>query len=168
MTLAPRAALGLLALVFLLVGCASAPKTTGPVDAVNGPWTGRLALQVEDQPGQSFSAGFELKGNAQTGELTLYSPLGGTVGVLTWQPGSATLRANGQIRQFDSVDQLVTHVTGSAIPVAALFDWIRGIDAAVAGWRADLSQAQQGRISAKRLEPPPKADLRVVLELAQP
>ena len=147
-----------------LTGCASPPRAAGPVDPVSGPWSGRLALQVEDQASQSFSASFELKGSARSGELTLFSPLGGTLAVLAWVPGVATLNSNGQTRQFDSVDTLVGHVTGSAIPVAALFDWLRGIDTRVAGWRADLSQLAQGRVAAKRLEPLPQADLRVVLE----
>jgi outer membrane lipoprotein LolB len=148
----------------LLAGCASPPRTAGPTDPVTGPWSGRLALQVEDQASKSFSASFELKGTARSGELALFSPLGGTLAVLAWQPGVATLNSNGQARQFESVDSLVVHVTGSAIPVAALFDWLRGIDTPVPGWRADLSQLADGRVAAKRLEPPPQADLRLVLE----
>ena len=154
----------LVAALFLFAGCASAPKPAGPVDAVNGPWSGRLALQVEDKPEQSFSAGFELKGAARAGELTLFSPLGGTLAELVWQPESATLRANGDTRQFESVDALIGHVTGTAIPVAALFDWLKGVNTSVAGWRADLSQLAQGRLAARRLQPVPQADLRVVLE----
>src|SRR5687768_10237381 len=84
----------------LLAGCASPPRTAGPADPVTGPWSGRLALQVEDQASQSFSASFELKGTARSGELALFSPLGGTLAVLAWQPGVATLNANGQARQF--------------------------------------------------------------------
>ena len=148
----------------LLAGCASPPRATGPVDPMTGPWSGRLALQVQDQASQSFSASFELKGTARSGELALFSPLGGTLAVLTWQPGAATLKSSGQSSQFDSVDALMAHVTGSAIPVAALFDWLRGIDTPVPGWHADLSQLAQGRVAAKRLEPTPEADLRLVLE----
>lgn len=148
----------------LLAGCASPPRAAGPVDPVSGPWNGRMALQVQDQASQSFSASFELKGSARSGELALFSPLGGILAVLAWQPGTATLNANGQTRQFESVDALVAHVTGSAIPVAALFDWLRGVDTPVPGWRADLSQLGQGRVAARRLQPPPEADLRVVLE----
>lgn len=123
-----------------------------------------MALQVEDRPSESFSAGFELKGSAAAGELALVSPLGGTLGLLAWQPGSATLRAGGQVRQFNSVELLIAHVTGSTIPLAALFDWLQGVDTAVPGWRADLSQVSQGRVTARRLDPPPQADLRVVFE----
>jgi outer membrane lipoprotein LolB len=151
-------------LLVVLAGCATPPKPTGPVTADTGPWSGRLALQVEDKPGDSFSAGFELKGNARQGELTLYSPLGGTLAALAWDAGSATLRTGNETRQFPSLDSLVAHVTGAAIPVAALFDWLRGIDARVPGWRPDLSQLAQGRLSAKRVEPRPEADLRLVLE----
>ena len=50
------------------------------------------------------------------------------------------------------------------IPVAALFDWLRGIDTPVAGWRADLSQLGAGTAGgAAPASPPPEADLRVVL-----
>ena len=67
-------------------------------------------------------------------------------------PGRAGLGArarprcarNGQTREFDSVDALVAHATGAAIPVAALFDWLRGIDTPVPGWQADLSQLAAG------------------------
>jgi outer membrane lipoprotein LolB len=151
-------------LLTLLAGCATPPRPAGPVDTVNGPWSGRLALQVEDKPGQSFSAGFELKGNAQAGELSLFSPLGATLAMLSWQPGTAKLRSGAETREFPSVETLVAHVTGEAIPIAALFDWLRGIDTPAGGWRADLTQLSQGRLAAKRLEPPPQADLRVALE----
>ena len=123
-----------------------------------------MALQVEDNQSQSFSAGFELKGSARAGELTLFNPLGGTLAALSWSPGSATLLGNGEPRQFDSVDALVAHATGAAIPVAALFDWLRGTNTPVPGWQADLSQLEAGRLRAQRTQPPPPADLRVVLD----
>jgi outer membrane lipoprotein LolB len=153
-----------LLLAFLAAGCASPPRATPASDVAAGPWSGRLALQVEGNQSQSFSAGFELKGNPQSGELTLSSPLGGTFAILTWAPGSATLRSGGQTREFESVDALVAHATGSTIPVAALFDWLRGTPTAVAGWQADLSLLGQGRLAARRTEPTPVADLRVALD----
>jgi outer membrane lipoprotein LolB len=152
-----------LAAALLAGGCAT-PPPAAPPDTHAGPWSGRLALQVEDNQSQSFSAGFQLKGNARAGELALFNPLGGTLAVLSWGPGSATLRNNGQNREFESVDALVAHATGSAIPVAALFDWLRGTNTPVPGWQADLSQLGQGRLRAQRLQPPPPADLRVILD----
>ncbi|MEO5669128.1 MAG: outer membrane lipoprotein LolB [Ramlibacter sp.] len=156
----------LLALALMLGGCATKAPAAATVaePAGAGPWSGRLALQVEDNQSQSFSAGFELKGTAETGELALLSPLGGTLARLAWSPKSATLQANGQTREFESVDALVTQATGSAIPVAALFDWLRGVQTPVAGWQADLSQIGSGKLRAERLAPPPRADLRVALD----
>ncbi|MES3004273.1 MAG: outer membrane lipoprotein LolB [Pseudomonadota bacterium] len=151
-------------LAIMLAGCASPPRTERPVSADSGPWSGRLALQVEGNQSQSFAAGFELKGNAATGELTLTNPLGGTLAVLDWAPGRAVLRNGGQPRQFESVDALVASATGSSIPVAALFDWLRGTNTPVPGWQADLSQLPQGRLQARRTQPQPEADLRIALE----
>jgi outer membrane lipoprotein LolB len=165
MSVRARCARWLLAFaVALTAGCAIPPKTTLPADTASGPWSGRLALQVEDNQSQSFSAGFELKGSPRAGELSLFTPIGGTLAVLAWTPESAMLRSNGKTRNFESVESLVTHATGAAIPVAALFDWLRGINTPVAGWQADLSLLGQGRLRARRLEPPPQADLRVVLD----
>ena len=163
MTVLSRCGAWILACSLLLGGCATAPKPA-PTDAAANIWSGRLALQVQDRPGDSFSAGFELRGTALAGELTLYTPMGGALAVLSWQPGQATLRSGGQVREFASADALVAQATGSPIPLAALFDWLNGIEANVPGWRADLSQLADGRVTAKRFDPLPEADLRVVLE----
>jgi outer membrane lipoprotein LolB len=154
----------LVAAAFWLGGCASTPRGAEPADPTAGPWSGRLALRVADRPDQSFSAAFELRGQAPAGVLTLYTPLGGTAAVLSWAPGTATLNANGEVRQYESVDALVAQATGSPLPVAALFDWLAGRNVAVPGWQADLSLLGEGRLRAQRLAPPPEADLRVVLD----
>jgi outer membrane lipoprotein LolB len=160
-----RAAVGLLsAAILFLSGCAQPARQPAANEAATGVWSGRLALQVEDQPSQSFAAGFELRGRADAGELTLYNPLGGTLAALTWAPGSATMRSGGQVRQFDSIDALVAGATGTAIPVASLFDWLSGSNTPVPGWEADLSQLAQGRLRARRVAPAPAADLRVALD----
>jgi outer membrane lipoprotein LolB len=147
-----------------LAGCANPPVAKVPGDVTASSWSGRLALQVAENQSQSFSAGFELKGNAREGELTLFSPIGGTLAQLSWAPGSAALNNGGQVRQFESLDALVTHATGSAIPVAALFDWLRGVNTPVPGWQADLAQIGQGRLHARRIQPTPEADLRVAFD----
>ena len=150
-------------LLLVLAGCASAPRTPPPAEPVAA-WSGRLALQVADEPSQSFSAVFDLRGSARAGELTLSNPIGGTLAVLSWTPDSASLRNNGQTHEFHSVDDLVRKATGSDIPVAALFDWLRGVPTAVPGWQPDLSQLAEGRISASRVEPAPQASLRVAID----
>ena len=147
-------------LVLLLCACAIPPRT--PAVAGVQVWTGRLALAVEGQASQSFSAGFELKGAPENGELTLYNPLGGTLAVLAWSPGTATLRAGGTTRQFTSLEALAQEATGAPLPVAALFDWLAGKATPIEGWEADLSQVADGRLRARRNAPPPVADLRVV------
>ena len=164
MTAGRRRAGWLLLAGLALAGCAPLVPLQPPGAWPGGPWSGRLALQVEGRQDQSFSASFELKGKAEAGELALYSPLGTTLAVLQWLPGTAVLKANGQTQQFESLDVLSGQVTGAAIPVAALFDWLAGANTPVAGWQADLSELEQGRVRARRTEPPPAAELRVVLD----
>jgi outer membrane lipoprotein LolB len=133
-------------------------------------WTGRISLQVQSETAQSetaqsFSAGFELKGRPERGELTLISPLGNVLGVLRWSPGEAVLDSGNQkIQHFASVDELMAQATGAAVPLSALFAWLQGDNASVSGWSADLSRRSEGRISARRAQPLPQADLRVVLD----
>jgi len=149
--------------LLLLSGCAQLPRQA-PAEVAANAWSGRLALQVPDDPAQSFSAGFELRGTAVAGELTLLTPLGSTAAQLRWLPGSATLRSGGQERRFESLDALVAGATGTSLPVSALFDWLQGTPTPVPGWQPDLTQLPQGRLRAQRSDPPPVADLRVVLE----
>ena len=115
-------------------------------------------------PAQSFSASFELQGNAQTGELLLFSPLGTTVAELSWTAKTASLRANGETRSFNSLGELLKQATGTEIPVASLFAWMAGDNAATPGWLADLSQHALGRVVARRSDPPPAVELRLVIE----
>jgi outer membrane lipoprotein LolB len=150
---------------FFLAGCAQLPRAAAPGGLKSELWTGRISLQVQGEPVQSFSASFELKGRAERGELSLISPLGNVLGVLRWSPGEALLDSgNGKVQRFASVDELMAQATGAAVPLGALFAWLQGDNAAASGWSADLSRYQDGRISAKRTEPAPQADLRVVLD----
>jgi outer membrane lipoprotein LolB len=151
--------LALVALLAALAGCATPRTATAPGVQV---WAGRLALNVQGTA--PFSAAFELKGAPQAGELTLFTPLGGTAGVLAWAPGSATLRTGDGTRQFESLAALAQEVTGTALPIAALFDWLAGRATVVPGWEVDVSQLGEGRLRAQRQDPPPLADLRLVLE----
>jgi outer membrane lipoprotein LolB len=152
---------GLLLCITLVTACAHIRHDAPGSGAF---WSGRLAVQVDTQSAQSFSASFELKGAPDQGEFTLFNPLGGTVARLEWQPGTAALHARGEVRQFNSLEALVTEATGAPLPLAALFDWLRGNNTPVPGWQADLSRLDDGRLTALRNQPLPTATLRVVLD----
>lgn len=150
--------------MLFLSGCSVPIRTSlDPQDGIQ-PWRGRLAIRVLSEQPQSFSAGFELAGNAATGELILYTPLGSTAAALSWSSGSATMRANGEVKNFSSLEALVKQALGVEVPVSALFAWLGGTNMAVPGWSADLSQHELGRVTARRMAPAPLAELRVVLE----
>lgn len=154
----------LLLAIFLIAGCAQSPLAPGPYGTEHQAWRGRLAVRIDSQEPQSFSASFDLIGQAQAGELILSGPLGSTAAHLVWTPESATLRSNGSVRQFNSLHELATQATGTALPIAALFDWLAGRDVVAAGWQADLSQLANGRLTARRTQPEPAAELRLILE----
>lgn len=153
-----------LALYLAVVGCALPPKVGSLKLEDTSVWRGRLAVRVEGPSPQSFSAGFELTGSASAGEMTLFTPLGGTVAVLAWSAQHATMRVNGQTQHFRSLNGLINQAVGTEIPVLALFAWLAGDTMAIEGWSPDLSQRANGRISAKRLTPVPSVELRVVLD----
>ncbi len=166
---------GLLIAIFLIAGCAHPVRDSGPnyqETPVNTSWRGRLALKVDSElaqlpdqaRGQSFFAGFELTGNAQAGELALFSPLGSTLATLSWSPTSGQLRTGAETRQFESLGAMVRQATGTEIPVASLFSWLAGHNVAVPGWQADLSQHAEGRLVARRNDPLPVVELRLVVE----
>lgn len=160
-------AAGLLGAVSLLLnGCAQPivrpPATDGQVQSY---WRGRLALRVDNSPEPtSFFASFELSGQPRAGELMLSTPLGTTVAQLRWSPELALLRNNGQTRAFDTLDALAAEATGTAIPIAALFEWLQGRAATADGWQADLTQLDAGRLVARRSQPAPAAELRLIIE----
>lgn len=154
--------------VFFAAGCAAPQHASVSNPSEISSWRGRLAVRVEaeqpDAQAQSFSASFELTGTPLTGELALYTPLGSTAAALSWSSGTAQMRANGDVRQFESLEDLIRQAVGTDIPVVALFAWLAGDNMNVNGWRADLSQHANGRITARRTEPAPIAELRLVLE----
>ncbi len=154
---------GLLIATIFIAGCAHSTGSTRKTDTNNSFWTGRISLQVHSEPPQAFFAGFELSGNPAQGELMLNSPLGNSLAVLRWSPREAVLDSDNQIQRFASVDELIEKVTGAAVPLQALFDWLGGKNTALGGWSADLTQQAAGRISASRATPQPRTDLRIVL-----
>lgn len=143
-----------------LAGCAQ-PMPSAPVE--ENSWNGRIALQIDGQASQSFSAMFELRGTAQAGGLVLLSPFGNRIAQLDWKDGHAQLVSGLDTRTSDSLDTLLQDVTGTRIPVTALFNWLKGTQASATGWQADLTGIADGRLTARRDDPQPTATLRIAL-----
>lgn len=161
-----RSGAGTLVLVcaMALAACSTPPVRTGP-DLLSG----RLSVQVEGQPERSLSADFELDGSAERGALRLSGPLGTTAAMARWAPGEAVLTTSqGETREPD-LDTLATRALGEAVPMAALFDWLRGRPWPGAphqprrdggtgfeqlGWQVALERHGSGLVEARRLAPP--------------
>jgi outer membrane lipoprotein LolB len=161
----------LLFTINLIAACAVNTRTTGQNDnkndinrVISGPITGRISLLVQSEPVQSFAGSFELLGSADTGSLTLLTPLGSTAAVLRWSPGLAQLDDGSKSQNYPSVAAMMLRTTGAAVPIEALFAWLRGQTAEVTGWQANLSRYREGRISAQRNDPAPPAQLRIALD----
>ncbi len=161
-----------------LAGCAALPPPeTGAI-------AGRLVLQVEahqHRPAQSLSAGFDLRGNAEHGELRLSTPLGTTLAAAYWGPDEARWVTPQGERRFDDLDALSHDAFGESLPLRALPDWLHGRPWAGAaepaqplqpgpgfvqlGWTIDLARFDAGQLLAWRAGPP-GVRLRVVLDTA--
>lgn len=142
----------------MLLGCA-APR---PVVTSGPHWNGRLSVRIDSEPVQSLTAGFDLQGTQESGELMLFTPLGSTAAVLSWTPQSATLASQGEVKRFASLRAMVRHAVGADLPVSAVFTWLQGRPSDEAGWSADLSGYPE-RITARRDAPQPATELRLIL-----
>jgi outer membrane lipoprotein LolB len=162
-----------------LTACAGVPR--GPDASAGESLSGRLAVRVDAGPGseaRSMSAAFELQGRPDAGELNLATPLGTTLGQARWTPGRVELVTPQGSTAYPDLDTLTRELLGESLPVAALFDWLRGrpwpgapsLPAASAtpgfsqlGWAVDLSGFDAAAISAVR-ERAPAVTVRVRLD----
>jgi outer membrane lipoprotein LolB len=171
----PLGRVGPVGLLGLLGACATAP----PIDAPA--FSGRIAIQVaagNNAPARQASVSFELRGDAQRGELDLSGPLGATLARARWQPGRAELIGPDGPVTFSDLDSLATQAFGEPLPLAAMFYWLRGRpwpDAAHSivdggfvqvGWQVDLGGFSTGLVVARRAATPaaPTTTLRVRLD----
>lgn len=160
----------LLFATFLVAGCTLQTRANNQNTYEQPSWHGRLAMQVDADPDspvskrQSFSAGFELMGAPDTGELRLFTPLGNTVAAIRWTYQSAVLEVRGDIRNYSNLEELTQDVLGASVPVPALFSWVQGQEMAAPGWQLDLSEFAQGKVIVERVSPLPLAHLRLILE----
>jgi len=154
---------GLLAAAVLLgalSGCAGLQNAQRPPELA-----GRLAVRVDAfalAPGRSFSADFDLRGNAERGTLRLSGPLGATLAEVQWQPGRAELSDAQGTRAYSTLDAMTRELFGEALPLVALIDWLRGrpwdgapsiqLDGGFEqlGWRVGLDGFADGLLVASR------------------
>jgi outer membrane lipoprotein LolB len=147
--------------LLVLTGCATQrPPPANPAAF----WSGRLALQLQSTPPQNWSTGFELQGSASQGQLLLLSPIGTTLARLSWTPQQAQLEQGQDKTESTSLQSLSQRLTGTNLPIAALFDWLAGQATPVSGWQVDLSAHPLDRLTARRTTPEPKAVLRILLD----
>jgi outer membrane lipoprotein LolB len=155
--------------VALLAGCATvAPPPAAPGETL----TGRIAVQIDayaGAPARALNAAFELQGDAHAGRLDLATPLGTVLAQARWLAGQARLVTPQGTTQFDDLDALTREMLGESLPVAALFDWLRGRPwpgapstlataagpgFAQLGWDVDLARFDESFVAARRIEPP--------------
>ncbi len=153
-----------LVVALLLSACASPGKRSAATSEATNAWSGRISLQVQSDPPQQMNASFELQGLAHAGQLDLFSPLGTTLASLQWTPEGAQLQQGDQRQHFASIATLTKHVTGAPLPMAELFDWLRGVDTPVTGWQTDVSQLSSGWLIATRTSPSPTVQLKIKLD----
>jgi outer membrane lipoprotein LolB len=165
-----RAGTAALVAALALAACASVPQGAPPAGEA---LSGRLAVRVDGGDGvapRSENAAFELQGSPQAGRLNLSTPLGSVIAQARWSPGSVMLATPQGERSFADLDALTREVLGESVPVAALFDWLRGRpwpgaastgSAAPAepgfsqlGWAVSLARFDEGWVVARRERAP--------------
>jgi outer membrane lipoprotein LolB len=150
----------------LLSACASLTKPHAEGAQV---LSGRLSVRVDSDPVRALSAAFELSGDATSGALVLSSALGATMAQARWSPGEAVLETPGNRANYPDLDTLAEQALGERVPLAALFDWLRGRPWAGApsqalesgepgfrqlGWRVALARYAEGWVEARRDQAP--------------
>lgn len=125
-----RTALLLAFTASLALGACTVMPRAGDASAPPGSTlSGRMSVRVEGTDGataSSVSAAFELQGNAEAGTLNLATPLGSVLAQARWSPGSVLLTTPQGESRFSDLDALTREVLGEPLPIAALFDWLKG------------------------------------------
>ena len=162
----------------LLAGCATLPPPVEPASSQT--LAGRLTVKVDATPtteARNVSAAFELQGSPQQGRLDLSTPLGTILAQARWAPGKVVLANSQGETRFADLDALTREVLGESLPVAALFDWLRGRPWPGAaskpntggagftqlGWVVSLARLDEGWVAAQR-DLAPAVTVRVKLD----
>ncbi len=180
-------ALAALAACLTLAACATNPQggaslemsLAKPSTPTTVPVSGRLSIRVHEPATGRRDGGsmlFEIEGDPDQGQLSLRTPLGTSLASVRWSPaGAESLSSQGR-HTGAHLDDLAGAITGQALPLAALMQWIQarpwprephlplpdGFEQM--GWRISLSAWDQGVITARRPARPGVAgDLEIVV-----
>jgi outer membrane lipoprotein LolB len=159
-----------------LAGCANVPRGEAPLGGDT--LAGRLSIRIDEEmaPARSLTAGFELRGDPRAGRLELSTPLGSVLAQARWSPTRVVLATPRGETEFTDLDALTREVLGESLPVAALFDWLRGRPWPGApsrpvtggfeqlGWTVDLSRFDEALVAARRADPLPVTTVRIKLD----
>ena len=168
---AARSVLLVVATAWLLAACSTLAPASAPIggDALSG----RIVVRVDGidgTPPRSTTASFDLRGDPAAGRLDLSTPLGTVMARARWARGEVVLATSDGETRFEDLDALTTEVLGESLPVAALFDWLRGRPWPGApstpntapgetgfeqlGWSVGLAQFGEGWVTARRQRAP--------------
>lgn len=144
-------------------------RTPPPADLLSG----RLSVRVDargNEPAQAVNASFELLGDARDGGLNLSTPFGSTLAQARWGRGEVLLKTSQGQSRYADLDALTRDALGVELPVAALYDWLRGrpwpgapsqpsvtpgdLGFEQLGWVVDLARFDEAWVSARREQPP--------------
>jgi len=131
----------ILCISFLLIGCATTPMATAPLNQKIS-WQARQAqlAQVQNFQAQGMigiryqqraeSANVTLTQTGENYDVELYGPLGADRVVLIGSPGQVTLKtSDGNITHAKTPEILLQQRLGWSLPINNLYYWLRGLPA---------------------------------------
>ncbi len=127
---------------------------------------GTTNTQPRRQPARQLERQLSAARHAQRRAAGYFQPPGRQLALLHWSPHGAWLRQGSEETASDSLPALIERSLGTAVPIEAFFAWLQGRPLQAQGWHADLGQHAQGRISARRTDPLPQAQLKIILQSA--
>jgi outer membrane lipoprotein LolB len=176
----------LLVAMLSLASCA-VDRSTRQTKVIDGQqsWSGKINITLETTPTQSFTADFDLFGNAQSGEIQLYSSMGTTLALAKWDENGGELTLNNKTSQhFDSLQEMTTKLTGVGFPLQSVFSWLKGNELTPPlGWELIVDSKHLGaegkkapklqttsteHLNMQRLSPTPRAQLHLWIEPVSP
>lgn len=147
----------------VMLGCAATPPNTD--GAAQQVFRGRMGIKVQGQPDNSWSAGFQLTGSADAGQMRLVSPIGTTLALARWAPQEASIERGQTIQRYSDASAMVRELLGADFQMTQLWAWLERKPLRVPGWdlQTTLRPDQSQLLVAHKAQPEPAITLRVIL-----